>query len=394
LFPDNVIAVLNEVTEATTFAGAASNLNSRRDWNERLSIALNGVPPFNQLSGSKLSTFNAMSEFNASTLAGSLIERVLNGIAPAEAFRDLSDLFSRREARFAVIFRIAGIRVQGLISVSADIEVMPPNLVPATRIREEIFDIDKQGMPLYRGSITALRYPTAALIIKDTMTFIYDHEIDWDERKKHADRIDLMKRLALAAMTLASGDCAPFIQVASSWIDHSAYSYSGISGGSGYASFSGVAPVGPCNIDGSELAKLYDRLSRLRGDESAAVTRAVERLCRSRNHVSAVDRAIDLGIAIEMTMLHGIDDRSELKYRTAVNGAWLLGKTPSDRERIFKVLREAYNARSKAVHSGQLPAKKDYGAILAGADRHCADALRAILAVGKFPKWETLIMGE
>lgn len=270
---DKVIAVLNEVAEAASSAGTASNLNAQRDWNERLSVALSGVAPFSQLSGAKLSTFNSMSEFNVSTLAGSLIERVLNGVAPSEAFHDLSDLFSRRQARFAIIFGVAGIRVQQLISVAADIEVMPPKLVPATRVREEIFDIDRRGSPQYRGSITALRYPTAALIIKETMTFIYNNEVDWGERKKHADSIDLKKGLVLAAMTLASDDCAPFLKVASAWIDHPAYSYNGISGTSGYGSFSGVAPVGLCDIDSSELARLYDQLSHLRGGEYATVSR-------------------------------------------------------------------------------------------------------------------------
>ena len=49
--------------------------------------------------------------------------------------------------------------------------------------------------------------------------------------------------------------------------------------------------------------------------------------------------------------------RAELSYRMKVRAARWLGPDPDARRRISKLIGDVYSARSKAVHTGRLPAK-------------------------------------
>ena len=80
---------------------------------------------------------------------------------------------------------------------------------------------------------------------------------------------------------------------------------------------------------------------------------AIDRLYQALLRKKSVNQAIDLGIALEVVLLHGIGeaDRGEMRYRTSIRGAAFLGENKADRVVIFKRLKEAYDLRSKAVQA-------------------------------------------
>jgi Apea-like HEPN len=55
-------------------------------------------------------------------------------------------------------------------------------------------------------------------------------------------------------------------------------------------------------------------------------------------------------------LLHGIgnEDRGELRFRSAIRAAAFLGGEKPERLKAFKLLKDAYDLRSQAVHSGVL----------------------------------------
>ncbi len=65
------------------------------------------------------------------------------------------------------------------------------------------------------------------------------------------------------------------------------------------------------------------------------------------------DKLIDLVISTEALFSPGLE--GELKFRIAQRGALLLGAEASERRRVFKLLRRAYDARSALVHGGESP---------------------------------------
>ena len=105
------------------------------------------------------------------------------------------------------------------------------------------------------------------------------------------------------------------------------------------------------------------------------------------------DRFLDLRIALEILYLKGLNN--ELNYRLALNGAWHLGKSPNERQEIFRTLKKAYDTASTIVHSGELGKKKqtqEAQAELTRAQDLCRQGLINVLLNGE-PDWNSLVFG-
>src|SRR3546814_15004749 len=107
---------------------------------------------------------------------------------------------------------------------------------------------------------------------------------------------------------------------------------------------------------------------------------------------SPVDRALELGIAAEIALMHAHSPaNTEITQKIGGRAAWLLGRDPAEREAVFVDMKKLYQARSQAVHSGALSSKSTVD--LDAADRLVAGAVSAILERGGFPDWNNLTMG-
>lgn len=75
-----------------------------------------------------------------------------------------------------------------------------------------------------------------------------------------------------------------------------------------------------------------------------------------------------------------------------MRAAWYLGKDQASRREIFKIAKNAYDARSTAVHTGTLARGKFVDALEA-ADRLCSDLATEMVRRGSIPKdWDALVM--
>jgi hypothetical protein len=125
----------------------------------------------------------------------------------------------------------------------------------------------------------------------------------------------------------------------------------------------------------------------------------LERLDRAIHRVDAVDRAIDLGIALEALLMHGSGgghtDNSPISYRLSLRGAMYLEATHEARKLTFDLLRHVYGLRSTAIHEGHLKAtvdKKLTNASLDDGIRKAAALILKIIDTGRMPDWEAVIL--
>ena len=126
--------------------------------------------------------------------------------------------------------------------------------------------------------------------------------------------------------------------------------------------------------------------------EADSLARAIDRLGRSRLAVSDVDKALELGMAAEIALMHdNSPSNTEITYKIGSRAAWLLGDDAGGRATIFDQMKQLYKARSDAVHSGKLGSKSRVD--LAAADELVARALAAVASRGSFPNWNDLTMG-
>lgn len=149
-------------------------------------------------------------------------------------------------------------------------------------------------------------------------------------------------------------------------------------------------PVVPFPADIETIKRAFGQLVAFA--EGDSLNRAIDRLGRSRLASHPVDRALDLGMAAEIVLMHDNGtSNTEITHKIGSRAAWLLGKDADERATIFDEMKHLYKARSDAVHSGVLPLKSKVDLDLA--DQLVVRVVQAILERGRFPDWSSLTMG-
>lgn len=124
---------------------------------------------------------------------------------------------------------------------------------------------------------------------------------------------------------------------------------------------------------------------------------AIHRWSRSTDpDIRLADRYIDLRIALELLYLqkfrHDKTVHSEMRFRLALFGAWHLSECPQKRAKIRKVLLDAYDTASGAVHTGDVPANTKTTNLLSNSLALCRRGLVKLLRDGA-PDWGELVLG-
>jgi Apea-like HEPN len=144
-------------------------------------------------------------------------------------------------------------------------------------------------------------------------------------------------------------------------------------------------------LDGDKLITLWQGYSDLKANDRDTIRYAIDRMNLAKRRPTVVDSAIDLGIALEMLLLHNSDSKTELRFRLSLYGAAFIGGTHDVRKSNFKLLQKIYDLRSSAVHRGRLsknhvelaPALIEKGINLAVA------ITRKLISLGQFPDYES-----
>lgn len=154
-------------------------------------------------------------------------------------------------------------------------------------------------------------------------------------------------------------------------------------------------PIG-ITSDMVEFVGLFDKVSS--SAEQATLKLAAARFNRSCRAVSSADRALDMGMALEVLLMHqgkGSDgSNSEIRYKLASRAAWMLGEDLEGRLSYFDKVSSLYSDRSSAVHKGRLDTK-DFLKLLARQNDH-GDVIRRVFwkigENGHFPDWKRLVL--
>jgi Apea-like HEPN len=147
------------------------------------------------------------------------------------------------------------------------------------------------------------------------------------------------------------------------------------------------------------MEEVFDSLSLLGsfpGKDRESLVISIGRLRSSYLRGYSADAAIDLGVAAEVILLHGLSDtdRGELTHRMAIRAGRYTGVDLKSRQDASNRFKKAYALRSKAAHTGPFEANEktkhqmDSGITLVNA------LIRKVLADQKFPDWEHVLFGD
>ncbi len=147
-------------------------------------------------------------------------------------------------------------------------------------------------------------------------------------------------------------------------------------------------------VNKSILSDNFKKLNNLKGKHLEAFVRSLSRAVRANHRTDISDRAIDVGMAVEIIFLHGesgVGAKGELRYKISNRGAWLLGKDKNHRKEIVKAIKKGYDVRSAAAHTGQID-KKEISHVNSMYSI-CITSLRKILDMGEFPTdWNEIVL--
>ena len=159
----------------------------------------------------------------------------------------------------------------------------------------------------------------------------------------------------------------------------------------------GPTEVGEDEID--QAKHLYEIMVNPDSDVAAKLRIPIDRWIKSKAGGDLVDKMIDLGIAFEVLYLSDVNE--ELTFRLGVRAAWYLGKDEEHRKELLKKFGDIYRCRSNAVHNGKLGKTARFGEkdipiseFIEGTQDLCRESIMKILEDGKFPDWNSLILGD
>ena len=98
-----------------------------------------------------------------------------------------------------------------------------------------------------------------------------------------------------------------------------------------------------------KIQAFYSKLSNFVTKDIGPIIIATSRLLSIRSSTKNIlDKYIDASILLEALLLPGIE--GELKFRTSLRAALILGENEEESNNVFDVIKEAYDIRSKIVH--------------------------------------------
>lgn len=112
-----------------------------------------------------------------------------------------------------------------------------------------------------------------------------------------------------------------------------------------------------------------------------------------------VDRAVDLGVALELLFTNAKPLDATIGFTLRVRAARLMRDTLSDRKELFSLLGKIYDLRSKAAHDGELPEQKNnqnIEGILIGAAHLTIQSLEFFIMNGGLyddEQWKAVVLG-
>lgn len=150
------------------------------------------------------------------------------------------------------------------------------------------------------------------------------------------------------------------------------------------------------------FSKLVDGFRDLRAAERTRVESALRRIMQAKGRLNDGDKVLDLGIALEMLLLHQEHGKQELPGQLTLHfrlrGAWLIGSSTEERRSLFRALGKIYSLRSQMAHNGSSDelARMSYEDRRKMIEGHISigERITQRLIISGFPNdWSSLILG-
>lgn len=348
-----------------------------------LNAALGGVPPFSSYRDVWIHTADGGYVMTSPRFGEWAIDQLVDGKRPDEIIFAFEAEIDRNVGGYTEVSPVFGVQIDVHCDLGDGIALVPE-------------PTDLLGPLIRLPTIKPVQLPTGTATLHQTFTVTPAFEQRATEDRacsgtsltapQSAERDAVRARVRLASILASEGPVELPLTVHQP--DRKALLVAGAGNLSGRPF--AAHPLVSLPVTAKAVKDNYDALTTFKEIDSLA--RSIDRLGRARLALSPVDRALELGVAAEIALMHGQGEgNAEITYKIGARAAWLLGRDSDARELIFADMKKLYAARSQAVHSGILSSRSSVD--LDAADRLVARVLRTILNRGAFPSWSRLTMG-
>jgi hypothetical protein len=313
-----------------------------------------------------------------------VIDRLAAGASTTEILIDAAELAASNTAHLIAVSPVLGVQIDEAVHLIEGVR-----LVPASSVSESwhVSKIDQALSP------SPFHRPSSTLLLQDLSVkpaFLKRPSLEGTPPREsvtspaHDERSFTRAMVRAALLLLTTG---PIELPATRYVQPQMNFF-----GAGGARGTITPPYVPSDqtVQTEDVIRTFAAMQRF--NDPTGLLRAIDRLGKARLSNSLVDKAVDLGMAFELALMHGSSDsNSEIRFKTALRAAWLLGSDTASRAKTFVRAQQLYDARSKAVHSGLLSTKKPFDSI--ESDRLVQELLSAISSRGSFPDWQSLVLG-
>ena len=289
------------------------------------------------------------------------------------------DYIGKRTTPIIFVVALSGVFPNGSVRLSEAIELMPFELLPDGYNKRTL------GAPTMSRSES----PTAALVLHAEAypAFLGLRNNAYGPQEIRPDPKVLYDILPVLVLL---GPSSPAGIMQWSQAESHVPLCTSVSGSAGH--FIEIQSLGVFNggsiTDGPEVRDLVRQYLSMSERHRSEISIGLKRLALSHRRTEAVDRAIELGLALECLL---VPVRSEQVTKKFISrGADYLGGTTATRNR--KILDEIYEIRSQAVHSGAF--EPGAASKLGGPDQVIAEGqqiatqlLRKMIVEGGRPQW-------
>lgn len=352
---------------------------------ERFGRLLLEHPGINQIEGKVYSLPSGSGVISLERDAIYLIQRVLDGVQPQAIIQSLINLSHDKAINTSTVRAIEGVGISLAAMLSEDLSIVPAEWLPS--YHPEVFSHSNSPAHGFGAA------PSAAVVLRQT---IGDQFLTAEIGTTSVRVPDQPFQDAFSALLLAS-DGAPQYRQQYTMVND--LGWPGLaSAGFGEAQTFPERVVSVQEVDWTQASITFNQLAKVAANTRRPLQRAISKLETSRRRATFTEKAVELGMCIEMLLMHGGNDKGEITNKVATRAAWLLGKDSGSRLSIFRCTRDLYNDRSKVAHGGEIatgaPPNEVQGLAskFASYDLLCRNIIKEIARRGSWPDWTALVL--
>jgi hypothetical protein len=333
------------------------------------------------------------------TLAQSLLFISLTE-SPQQAVQSLDKFLKLEHVPVEFVYALYGVKLPREVKLTPDLKLVPFNDIPESVNKKNFIGYGHQvNRELFSFSI----YPTAAFVKNFRSSPQVKHAPKGTGSRTEAYEDQEISDACLWLCLI--GDTRPIVVVSwfnvADWVPFARHSINCLTPYVPDILFKTWIHKVPefTETDIVKVQELHRKFEAIKKTDKEKLRIPLARLNQALWHSKQVDKAIDLGIALE-ALLISEGTKEQLSLTFGLRGAWLLGDTSDSRVKLFEEFKNIYDIRSRAVHRGIVKPieklnNKDIvvGELLDRGFDYCRRVIYKIICDGKFPEWESLVLG-